>query len=226
MNYYLLANIIVCIFAFVGFVYGAMQFFRHGKALYGQMITFALLCVVIGRIFNIARILSGVNFIGSFQLGTLGIIGSFMFFYTSNYGTLDSIVDDGTKEFLKYRLIAMVAPVVVIGLYFPLFFLGDVTKIWKVQGAVLLFFMALCSYFHLKHLVITDVEFGVIKNLRPYNLLALLYMMSSIAECYAMSRNNSVMTLVSTCFSAVFLVLMIPLISRGLKKSFKRKRNG
>lgn len=219
MDSYLLANIIACAFAFVGFVYGAILFFRPRKALYGQMITFALLCIVIGRLFNISRLISGGEFVGRFQLGTLAIIGSFMFFFSSNYGALDSIVDDGTKAFRKYRLIALIAPAVMLALYFSIFYMSNISDMWKVQGAVILLFAALCSYYHLKHLFIPDVDFGVVRTLRPYNFLALCYMFSSIAECYALSRDDAGLTLITCCFSAVFTCVMIPFIAFGLKRS-------
>lgn len=218
---YLWANCIVCVLAFLGFIYGAVQFFRPKKALYGQMITLALLSVVIGRIFSIVRILSSDNYTGQFQLGTLAIIASLMFFFSSNYGTLDSIVDDGSKENRRYRMTALIAPVVTLILFVPFFLTEDIPVLWKMQGAVIMFFVALCSYFHLKHLIIPDVEFGVVRSIRPYNFLALLYMVSSIVECLALSRDNQVLTLVTCCFSGIFLLLMLPMITYGLKKSRK-----
>lgn len=221
MTLYLWANGIVCILAFIGFIYGAIQFFRPKKALYGQMITLALLSVVIGRTFSIVRILSGGDYTGRFQLGTLAIIASLMFFFSSNYGTLDSIVDDGSKENRRYRMLAMIAPLLTVILFVPFFLTADISVFWKGQGAVILFFVALCSYFHLKHLIIPDIEFGVVRSIRPYNFLALLYMFSSIIEFLALSRDNQVLTLVACCFSGIFLLLMLPMITYGLKKSRK-----
>ena len=219
MNLFLVANIIVFVFAFAGAVLGALKFFGHRKALYGQMISEALVCIVIGRLFNIVRLLSGDNLLNHFQLGSLAVVGSFIFFYSANYGALDSIVDDGSKEFFKYRMIGAVSPVVAVLIYYPLFYMGNDSMLWKVQGAVLLIFTALCSYFHLKHIFIPDVEFGVVRSLRPYNFLALLYMLSSIAECFALSRGSSVGTFIACCFSGIFVFAMMPLISLGLKKS-------
>ena len=219
LNLYLLANIIVCALAFIGFVYGATKFFGAKKALYGQMITFAILCVVVGRIFNVSRLLTGGDIIGRFQLGTLATIGSFIFFFSSNFGALDSIVDDGSDGFKKYRRIAVIAPLIVLAAYFPLFYVGDTALVWKVQGAVLALFASWSSYYHLKHLIIPDVDFGVVKSLRPYNFLALCYVVSSMTEFFALSRNNEVLTLVSCSCSAVVALLMIPLISYGLKTS-------
>ncbi|MBO6107821.1 MAG: hypothetical protein J6P16_00265 [Eubacterium sp.] len=226
MNLYLVANLIVCVCAFVAFVIGAMQFFRPRKALYGQMITLAMLCIVIGRLFNIVRIASGGDLQDRFQLGFLGIIGSFMFFFSSNYGTLDSLVDDKSKEYRKYRLIGMLAPIAFLASYYPLFMTGEVSLMWRFEGGVLIFFTALCSYFHLKHLIFPDIDYGVVRSLRPYNFLALLYMLSSTFECYALSRDNEVLTLVACICSSVFLIIMMPLISRGLKRwKVRRAKN-
>ena len=221
MDMYLWANIIVCVFAFVGFIYGAVKFFSPRKALYGKMITLALVSVVIGRVYNIVRILSEGDFTGRFQLGTLGLIASFMFFFSSNYGALDSIVDDGGKENRKYRLIAGMAPIVITVLYLLLFLISDISLMWKIQSGFIMFFVALCSYYHLKHIVIPDVEFGIVRSIRPYNFLAILYMISSIAECYGLSRDVPTKTFVACCFSGIFLVLMMPMIIYGLNKARK-----
>ena len=76
---YLIANIIVCVCALAGFIYGGIRFFRPGKALYAQMITLSLGCIAFGRMFNIVRLLTDGNLTDHFQLGFLGLIGSLMF---------------------------------------------------------------------------------------------------------------------------------------------------
>lgn len=219
MNMYLVGNIILCLCAFVSSAYGGVVFFKPKKALYGKMIALAMICIVVGRLFNIVRLMTGGNLYENFQLGSLGIIGSILFFYTSNYGTLDSLVDDGSKKFIKYRIIGLIASAVTVCMYFPLFFMGDTDKLWKIQGGVLLFFIALSSYYHLKHLVMPDVDFGIVKSLRPFNFLALLYMCSSVAECFAMSRRYEILTLITCCLSGLCVLTMIILTVKGLNKA-------
>ena len=218
MDLYLLSNIIVCVCAFAGFIFGATQFFRPKKALYGQMITLALMCIMLGRLFNIVRILSGGDLLQGFQIGFLGSIGSYLFFFSSNYGTLDTLVDDGSKSNRKYKIPAFLVSLIFLAMYVPLFLFGDVSRLWQIQAGVLIFFTAMCSYYHVKHLVFPDIDYGVVRSLRAYNFLALLYMMSSIAECYALSRANDTLTLIACCCSGVFVALMMPLTSRGLKR--------
>ena len=215
---YLIANIIVCVCALGGFIYGGIQFFRPKKALYSQMITLSLGCIAFGRLFNIVRLMTDGNITENFQLGFLGLIGSLMFFFTSNYGTVDSLVDDYSKEFTKYRIIALAAPVAAVLMYLGLFLFGNVSPIWKIQGAALTLFVLPASYFNLKHLIFPDVEFGVVKCLRPYNLLALIYTAAIFMECFAMSRDNALLTLICCCVTGIVTALMIPTVVRGLEK--------
>ena len=215
---YLIANIIVCVCALAGFIYGGIQFFRPGKALYAQMITLSLGCIAFGRMFNIVRLLTGGNLTDYFQLGFLGLIGSLMFFFSANFGTVDSLLDDGSKENAKYRLIPLIAPGLAVVLYVVLFLLSDVSELWKILGAALTVFAMAASYFNLKHLIFPDVEFGVGRCLRPYNLLALIYTASIFAECVALSRSNEVLTLVCCCVTGLVTAAIIPTIVRGFAK--------
>lgn len=215
---YLIANIIVCVCALVGFICGETQFFRPKKALYAQMITLSLGCIAFGRLFNIIRLLTGGTITESFQLGFLGMIGSLLFFFSSNFGTVDSLVDDRSKEYKKYRLIAFAAPVAAVLLYAGLFLFGEVSPLWKVQGAVLTLFVIPASYFNLKHLIFPDVDFGIVKCLRKYNLLALIYTVSVFFECYALSRGYELLTLICCCVTGLSTAIMMPTVIRGVKK--------
>ncbi len=215
---YLIANIIVCVCALTGFIYGGIKFFRPRKALYAQMITLSLGCITFGRLFYIVRLLTGGNISDSFQLGFLGLIGSLMFFFSSNFGTVNSLLDDGSKAFGKYRLIALAAPLAAVIMYVALFLLSDVSLLWKILGAVLTVFVMEASYFNLKHLIFPDVDFGVVKCLRPYNLLALVYSAAIFVECCALSRGNELLTLICCCVTGLTAAAMMPTIVRGIKK--------
>ena len=214
----MIANIIGFVCALFGFIYGGIRFFRPRQALYAQMITLALGCGAFGRLFYIVRLLTSGYITGSVQLGFFGIVGSFMFFFSSNFGTLDSLLDDRSKEFRKYRLIAFIAPAVFVGMYILFFLTAEISTMWKILGAVLTFFVIQSSYFNLKHLIFPDVDFGVVKCLRPYNLLVLIYSLSVYVECIALSRDNPVLTLICCIVTGIVSVAMMPLIVRGLKK--------
>ena len=218
MKLYLIANIIGFVCSLFGFIYGGLKFFRPRQALYAQMITLALGCCAFGRLFYIVRLLTTGYITDSVQLGFFGVIGSFMFFFSSNFGTLDSLLDDRTKAFRKYRVIALIAPAVFVVMYVLLFLIADISLMWKILGAVMTFFVALSSYFNLKHLIFPDVDFGVVKCLRPYNLLALIYSVSIFVESCALSRNNELLTFICCCVTGLITAAMIPTVVRGFKK--------
>ena len=73
MTLILIANIIVCICAFIGFVYGMIKFFKPKKAVYAKMITLAVGCMAFGKLYQVVRVLTGGEIFGQFQLGVLVI---------------------------------------------------------------------------------------------------------------------------------------------------------
>lgn len=218
VNLYLIANIIGFVCSLFGFIYGGIHYFRPRQATYAQMITLALGCNAFGRLFYIVRLLTTGFITASVQLGFFGIVGSFMFFFSSNFGTLDSLLDDGTKTFRKYRLIALAAPAAFILMYILFFLTAEISQMWKILGGVLTFMAALSTYFNLKHLLFPDVDFGVVKCLRLYNFLVLLYSLSVYIECVGLSRDNEVLTLICCIFNGLITAAMMPSIVRGLKK--------
>ena len=218
MNLFLIANIITCVGALGGFAYGAIRFFRPRAAIYPQMVTLACGVIVFGRLYQIIRIVTISDVLEHFHLGILATVGSLLFLFAANFGTMDSLVDDGSKALRKYRLIPLAAPAVVIAVYLTLFYFSHQPTITRVIAGFLSAIIGAAAYFNLKHLIIPDVDYGVIRCLRQYNLLALIYECLCMADLIAQSRELEIGTLVTGVLTGVILPLIIISVDRGVKK--------
>ena len=218
MTFLLLSNIIACICAAVGFVYGAVKFMLPKKATYAQMITLAVGCTAFGKAYQIVRLLTVGDILGEFQLGLLGTVGSLVFLFSANFGAMDSIADDGSKAYRKYRIIPAVAPVSVVLFYVLLFLPGDFSVLVKAVAGVISFFAAQASYFNLKHLIFPDVDYGVVKCLKLYNLLALFFEFLCLVEITAYGFESEIASLIAGILTGVIMLIMTPIVERGIKK--------
>ncbi len=211
-------NIIVCACAFVSFIYGCVKFFHPRKALFAKMVTLAAGSVGVGRLYLIVRLLIGGDILSRFQLGELGLIGSFFFFFSANYGLMDSLADDGSKKNRKYRLLALIAPVAAAVIFATMILAGDVSRQIKIQSAVMTILIMGTTYYCLKHFLFPDVDYGVINCLKSYNLLVLLFSFMCLVEKIAIGRQNGVLLLITDVLIGIVILLMTPAMARGIKK--------
>ena len=216
---YLYLSLALTISAGIGFAYGVCQFFRDdSSALYARMIIFGVGCAMLGRLYETLLILVDGGLRSGFHVGMLGIIGSFLFFFSANFGQMDSIVDDGSKAFLKTRILALAAPLVIAAVWCVIAVTRGVNESTIPLGVEALF-IALASYFHLKHLIIEDVSFGLIKAIRSYNLLSLVYALLCMAEMFVRRFNLPVFcTVTVNVLQCVVLLAIIPVLERGVRK--------
>ncbi len=193
-------------------------------------------CLTLGRLYNLILLIAdstvkiehtissgsakglhntGLLHVGS-QMYFLSLAGGFLFFVTANRGQVDSLVDDGSKQFFKYRLLSFILGPVIV-LLFTLFSSDNVLFDSHYFNPVFLV-LAFSTYYHIKHLIIPDVFGGFVKSLRAYNLTALI-----MELCYLMTTlfyNNEKYLVPFTVFSVLMGVatLIIPLaIERGYK---------
>ena len=218
MNLYLIANIITWLCAFGSFIYGAVVFFRPKKAVYAQMITLFAACMSFGRLYQVVRLITVGDVLKHFQLGVVGVVGALLFLFSANFGVMDSLADDGSKAFMKYRLIPLAAPILITGLYAGLILPGDFLAFVKIVSGVICAVAACASYYNLKHLIFPDVDFGVIKCLKTYNFLALVFEFLCVAEVIANSRGNETAVLVIGILMGAVLIAVVPAVERGIKK--------
>ncbi len=182
------------------------------------MITLATGCMAFGRLYQTVRLATGGNILDEFQLGLFGVIGSLMFLFAANFGTMDSLADDKSKELRKYRIIPLAAPATILALYLIFILFADVSVLSKITGAIITLFAVQASYFNLKHLIFPDVDYGVINCLKLYNLLALIYSFLCVAEMIALSRENVIAVLIIGTLVGIVLVVLVPSVQRGMNK--------
>ena len=218
MNYFLLfSNLAMFICMAVSFTYGVVRFFKKGKALYLQMIVGGLGCMMLGRAFQFITLLTRGSLPTGFHIGTLGIVGGFIFFLSANYGQMDRLLDDGAKENRKYRLFGLLAPIAMAGIYCLIFLFNVSTEsivVYAVMTAIVMF----ASYFNLKHFIFPDVEFGIIRSIRGYNLIALLLAVLSVGEIILMLWGQMIPLLILYVAICTVSIAIVPILEKGVKK--------
>ena len=186
-------NIAVLAGALFGFLYGAPRYLQARKPLYASMI-------VLGR----------------FQVGVLGVLGTFAFFFSSNYGQIDSLVDDGGDAFRRYRMIAWTGPALIAVLYLPTAF-GPQTAAEKAVGAIVAFVIAAACYYHVKHLFIPDVDYGVVKCLRRFNAFAILYGILCMLEMTALAYQSTMLLIATGGLMTLVIAVIVPVMDKGVR---------
>ena len=200
----------------IGFIIGSCCFLRKGGALYPKMVTMGIGCAMLGRLYNVAALLAGVHTRTEFNVGLLGVTGSILFLYAANYGQIDSLTDDGSRENRKYRRLAWLAPLADLLLFLPVLTARTNIETKAVCGAVT-FFAMLASYYHLKHLIIPDVLCGIARSIRGYNIIALIYCAASVFEFTAYVCDWMFPLHVAYTIGGLCLVLITPVLKKGVR---------
>ena len=217
MDLLLIMNACVLICSLIGFIYGVKRFFKRKQPVILQIITCAVACLMYARLFHVVFILVQGEMNLGLDIGMLGLAGSLLFILSANYGQLDSLVDDGSRKFLPTRIIALIAPIIVIGLYVLIFILVDMLTV-RVELGIVTFFMVPCVYYNLKHVIIFDIDMGIIRSMRPYNMIALLYSVSIMVEFYAEFMDIVPLYIGTMIVQGIIALTIVPVAKKGVMK--------
>ena len=196
---------------------GAVELFAKNNPLYMKLLVCAAGCFMLEQQLLLVNLWCGVHEV--FTIGMLGILGCNYFLFSANYGTLDRIVDDGGKKNRPARILAGIAPVVVVLLCVNAFFAWkDKDIICAVMWMLMLLPAIPASYFNLKHILLPTDDFGFLKATRNCNISALILyvVMAFFVRCSA-TDNSRLEGILSLLMSLAVLGITISAI-KGAKK--------
>lgn len=205
------------VLAAAAFWLGAAKLFGTKKPLYMKLLVCAAGCFMLEQQLLLINLWCKVQ--ETFSIGMLGILGCNYFLLSANYGTLDKVVDDSSRQNRPARLIAVIAPLAVALACFNVFL------VWKQKDVlcgvlwVLMLLPAIpASYLNLKHILLPVDDFGFLRATRLCNISALtLYIvMAAFAICSA-SDNSRLVGILSCLMSLSVFGISLSAI-RGAKK--------
>lgn len=200
------------------FIYGLNNFFKKGKPLFLQSITMAVGCHSLGSIYHLCQILANKTVLEGFTPAYLGRIGFFLFLITASYGQMDRIVDDGSKKLKPIRFIALAAPICAILLYLPNGLMDDLPLATKISVLLVWIPATVSVYYNLKHSIIPDFDFGFIKAIKPYNIIAVCLGFSELLCLTAWDYLYNAQLVISSFVFAVLCVSMMIAAKKGSEK--------
>ena len=217
MNLLLIANAGVCVCALIGYLCGIHRYFGKGKVLYLKLIVSGVGCLMFARLFPVIFILTQGDIKPGFNVGLLGLAGSFMFLLSANYGGMDSLVDDGSRTHLLSRIVSLLAPLSIIGLYAIVFIEVDMLSI-RLGCGIVTFFMIPCIYYNLKHAIIRDEDLGMVRPLRLYNILAVVYALAVGLEFVGEYMELIPLYIAAMALQGLLALIMVPVAGSGVAK--------
>ena len=200
------------------FIYGINKFFKKGKPLFLQSITMAMGCHTLGSIYHICQTLTTETIFEGFTPAYLGRIGFFLFLITASYGHMDRIVDDGSKQIRPSRYIALIAPVLALLLFLPNAIMEDLPTKTKIAVSLVWLPALIAVYYNLKHAIIPDFDFGFIKAIKPYNILATCLGFAELLCLTAWDYLYNTQLIIASLVFAILCVTMMLVAKKGAEK--------
>ena len=210
-------NIYLFICACAGLIYGLTATYRKKQPLYFRLMIFPIACQLFSRAFYIVTLLCYGELPDGFNIGFLGFAAFFLFLYLPNVGAIDDLLDEEGRGYKRYRLLALILPAAELALAVFALSYEAVSLDVRISYAVLLLLAGLAGYFNLKHLIIPDVEGGIIGALRRFNALCIAFELLTLAEvgAYCCSLWTPVVIQV---LLGILSVVFLPLLNKETKK--------
>ena len=215
-----IAEIVPLLASLGAFIYGVKNFFKKGKAYYLQIVTMAFGCYAMGSFYHLCQSITTEEVVDGFTAAYLGRIGFFLFLFTANFGQMDGLLDDKTSAMKKFRYIALIAPVAVALLYLPCA-LTEMPFSTKIALALVWSAAIFSSYYNFKHAIISDLGYGFVKAIRPYNICALILTFTELIvqvfwANYDIEFGFVIIAAISVVFSVMSAITIVAL-KRGVE---------
>ena len=189
---------------------------RRKQPLFFKILLFGCASYLLGAAFEACWVLVYQIPPKGFHVGCLGYMGAYFFLLSAYFGAIDRLADGGEPVYRPYRLSSLLAPLALI------FVTGWSVAQYGWAACVPLLLLAipvgLTLYFALKHLILPDVELGIIRVMRPYNacviLLCLCETVSRLPQCPPWAKTGA------GCAVCLLLVALLPVAERGVRKWF------
>ncbi len=202
------------------FIYGIINILVKKGASYFKFLVCAVGCYSIAELLRLAYFFCYGEQGGITGMFSVGYFGCFLFMFSAVFKPFDSIVDDGAKSLLKYRIIPLAVPIIfffaTFAAYLPIF------NTLTAKNLIIIFIMNVpkfaASYYNVKHLIFPDIGCGFLSGVRLCNIFCLLIYIMDILYTYAAVITSSIGVLLGGFLFNLCCIGLMFAAKRGIQK--------
>lgn len=214
----LILNIPLFACALFAAIYGVLIISRNNTPLYFNIIVLGVECAVVGFIYVVVNLVSGGFDASSFNLSVFAYLGFLFSVFTANFGIIDSLIDDKSKELRKYRVFPRPLILLAAAVCISLFIFGKADIYLTIAHSVVIMSASMAMQYSLKHFLIPDVEGGIASCIREYNLLAFIIEIFIVAELFFTNLEIDLGVTICDYIAWPLFAALLPVLRKGIKK--------
>ena len=216
--YYWISELVILSGVIIALMIGKNAWITSKRAWFPKFIAAGLGCMTLGCLHDTVYLFVTGSYAKNIYIGYLGVIGCFLFLISASYGQLDGIFDDRSKSNMKYRLLAMLAPIAMILIYIPILRMDNLSKIMKILNFIGWIPMIIASYFNFKHAILPDGGFVFVNAVRPYNVAAVIFGYAQVVYLAMSLLEKPQMAVICAVILAISACGMMYFAKRGAEK--------
>lgn len=198
-------------------LYGVWACARRKQPLFFKLLLYAMASYLLGTLFAAGYALVYGREPQGFHVGILGYMGTYFFLLSSYYGAINRLADGGEARYRGYRLVSAAGPLLVLALLVHSVRTAGTGA--SLAFALLAVPIAPTLYFSTKHLILPDVDLGIIRVMRPYNACVIMFCAVQVCARTPVFAGTAVLAAAPALLAAL-LATLLPMAEMGVRKWF------
>ena len=203
------------------FISSTICVFIGRKLLHPKNPLFVILCYLgfvvflLGRFYEISRIILKLDLYNDFELGFVGIIGAFSFWLSSGFAVKDEVDIKTNKPVVIKSLIVSC----LVGLLYFVILFGNVTNMEKIIDLIVDIYACSVVYYYTRSLLlINEDKSNKIKGIKLYCLLGIIFSVLVLFLAISFAYSSDILLLLVSIKMSIVLLAMIIVFKKGVKE--------
>ena len=191
------------------------NFIHPKQKLFVNLSYLGLLVFFMGRLYELARIITGLEIENTFELGFVGITGAFCFWLSSNFKIEECLKIKNLKKYNKKAIILGLLPYLV----FLLLAMYNKTSLEIIKNFILITFISANLYFYIRYLLfIKDDLNNLLVHLKKYYIYSIIFCILILLFFITYTLNLNIVLFIDGILLSITMILKSLSLKEGIKK--------
>lgn len=191
------------------------DFINPKQKLFVNLSYLGLLVFFMGRLYELTRIITGLEIENTFELGFVGITGAFCFWLSSNFKIEECLKVNDLRKYNKKAITLGLLPY----LLFLLLAMYNKTGLAIVKNFILITFISANLYFYIRYLLlIKDDDNNLLVNLKKYYIYSIIFCVLILLFFIVYTLNLNIILFIVGILLSLVMILRSLSLKEGINK--------